>query len=154
MIRQQGAPQGTFATNYIYLDLYDKYAFALGTPFFSWNPLIKIRSQETSQEKFFIATTVDTTHAQRYFKLSWNANNADVDIPALGIIHVGTKDFPYGVYDITIFENSSAGNLSPTGAYRTIYMGLMYLRAAFESTEWKEYETTSQQQVYITNPYV
>jgi hypothetical protein len=155
MIRQYSASPTTFVTNYIYLDLYDKYAFALGTPSFSFSPLIKIKSQETNQEKIFIATTVDTTHAQRYFRLSWVALNTDADVPIVGLIYLGTKDFPYGVYDIFIYENSSSSNLDPVSAYRTIYMGLMYLQSTTNnSTEWTEYESTTQQEVYITNPFV
>jgi len=116
-------------TNYIRLDLYDKYAFELGTPDFSFNPLVKIRSQETNQEKIFIVTAVFSTYAQRYLSMTWVANNTSSELLTAGILVVGTRDFPYGVYDITIWENSTSTNLNPQAVFRTLHMGLMTLSA-------------------------
>ena len=156
MIRAFGRYPTQSFENTIYLDLYDKYAFELGFPSFSFNPLIKIRSQETNQEKFFIVTTIDGTYAQRYMKLSWYVSHTGAEIPTVGIISVGNRDFPYGIYDITIWENSSTGNLDPTGAYRTLYMGLMSLNESTnnQSIIWNKYEQEQEQKVYVTNTYL
>ncbi len=156
MIRAAGHSGTTTVTNDIYLDLYDKYAFSFGFPGFSYNPLIKLRSQETNQEKIFIATTIDGTHRQRYMKLQYTINFQNIEVPVAGVIYMGTKNFPYGVYDITIWENSSATNLDPKSCYRTLHMGLLELSAQTtnKTIDWKEYEQEQQQKVYLTNTYV
>ena len=88
--------------------------------------------------------------------MTWVANTNDSELLTAGILYVGTRDFPYGVYDITIWENSSSTNLNPLSVFRTVHMGLMTLsaRASNPTVTWNEYEQDQQQKVYLTNEYV
>ena len=70
-----------------------------------------------------------------------------------GIIALGTTDYPLGFYDVTIYEQSTGGNLDPTGL-TVIYTGLMNLSStsSTRSVTYTEYTTNDSdtESVYIT----
>ena len=70
-----------------------------------------------------------------------------------GIIKMGTRDFPLGFYDVTIYQNDDSANLDPTGL-SVLYNGLANLTAdnAAASPVYSEYTTNDSdtESVYIT----
>ena len=78
------------------------------------------------------------------------------DSPSIGRIVLGTTDFPYGMYDVNIYQNdpSTATNLDPDNAIKKIYTGLMNLtpKAGNEAIDYTEYTTNDSEteSVYIT----
>ena len=78
------------------------------------------------------------------------------DTPLTGNIKLGTTDFPYGIYDMKVYQNdpSTPENLDPDNAIKLLYTGLMNLRAipGNEAIDYKEYTTNDSEteSVYIT----
>jgi|TARA_R100000084_G_C4639559_1_gene142996 hypothetical protein len=74
--------------------------------------------------------------------------------PLIGILQMGTTDYPYGLYDVTIYENNMSGNLDPANAIKPVWYGLMNLipETTNPAVEYKEYATndTDTESVYIT----
>ena len=144
------------STNIMYVNLFDSYLYPTDSPFF-FTPLVKITSQETNKSMTFIPTALDVTYKQRYFKMTFvTSYSTGTHAPAVGLIYVGYKDFPYGLYDMEIYKNTSSSNLDATGLQLS-YMGLMNLYSATtanQAVDYTEYESTQEQQVYLTNTYV
>ena len=135
----------TYTGNRIYADLYDEMTAT------TYAPLIAITSQSTNKTKYFIPTTQVNTYKQRYIELTWFANYENTEVLTGGIIYVGTKEYPYGLYDVVIYENNSASNLDPASR-PVLFKGLLNLKQlANPSVEYVEYENTQQSNVYITN---
>ena len=108
------SPQDQSVVNYIYVNLYDNVDFTSSVGF---NPLLGMTSQQTGKTKYLQVWKVDDAitcggncydneHSPRYTKLTWLANQV-TDTPTAGGVILGTKDFPYGFYDITIYQNIS-----------------------------------------------
>lgn len=150
-------PQSTISSSshFIRLNVYDRFAFKLGTSGYSYNPLIKMTSQETNQDKIFIALSTDTTWAQRYFAMLFlTVADLSLENPSLGLVAFGTREFPYGVYDISVYENSSSTNLAPNSTYGVVYQGLANVKVATEqesATQYYKYLEDQEQVVYLTN---
>ena len=111
--------------NFIYVDLYDK---ATTDTFLDYKPLIGITNQQTNKTKYFIPTTQVNTYKQRYIQLTWYANYENTEVLTGGIIYVGTKESPYGLYDVFIYENNSASNLDPASR-PVLFKGLLNLKS-------------------------
>ena len=115
--------KNTTRENIIYLNLYDSYLYDPDSIFF-FSPLIELTSQETNKSITFIPTSLDLTYKQRYFKMTFfTAHQSASNVPVAGIIYVGYKDFPYGLYDVKIYKNTSSSNLDATGKQLS-WMGL------------------------------
>jgi hypothetical protein len=71
----------------------------------------------------------------------------------LGVIFLGSTDYPLGFYDVVIYQNSSNSNLDPSGL-TTIWNGLMNLtnNANASPVDYTEYTTNDSdtESVYIT----
>ena len=134
-------------TNYIYARLND-----VGSATNEVRPLISIKSQQTEKILNFMASVVTTTNENRYTQMSYTINNAGLDLPLLGLIQLGSTDYPLGFYDITIYQNSSNSNLDPSGLNTTLYTGLLNLTSSTDTTQYKQYTTndTDTDSVYIT----
>tara|TARA_X000001382_G_C3138741_1_gene168842 strand:+ start:407 stop:874 length:468 start_codon:yes stop_codon:yes gene_type:complete len=137
---------------FIRLNVYDNFAFKIGSGY-SFNPLVKMTSQETNKEKIFNILATTTTNAQRYFAMLFlTMKNLSSENTLLGLVCFGTRDFPYGVYDIAIYENSSSTNQNPTLTYKTVYQGLANVVATENpAIEYTKYQEDQEQVVYITN---
>lgn len=134
-------------TNYIYARLND-----VGSATNDVRPLISIKSQQTEKILNFMASVVTTTNENRYTQMSYTINNAGFDLPLVGLIQLGSTDYPLGFYDVTIYQNSSNSNLDPSGLNTTLYTGLLNLISSTDTTQYKQYTTndTDTDSVYIT----
>ena len=134
-------------TNYIYARLND-----VGSATNDVRPLISIKSQQTEKILNFMASVVTTTNENRYTQMSYTINNAGFDLPLVGLIQLGSTDYPLGFYDVTIYQNSSNSNLDPSGLTTTLYTGLLNLISSTDTTQYKQYTTndTDTDSVYIT----
>tara|TARA_R110002020_G_scaffold129058_2_gene289214 strand:+ start:14166 stop:14630 length:465 start_codon:yes stop_codon:yes gene_type:complete len=142
-------------TQFIYMALYDTYGLRPSEEGF-FRPLLEIVSQQTGKSKIFIPNALDTTYKERYFKMTYGvAHIAEFNIPVAGLIYLGTEDYPYGLYDLTAYRNTSAINLDPS-TLTTVSKGLFHLRQGTnnEAVKYTEYESTQEQKVYITNEYI
>lgn len=119
-----------------------------------WKPLIVLTSQQTKKSKIFIPTTFDATHGDRYVEMSFLTWFTSESLTG-GLIILGTDEYPYGLYDLTIYANTSSTNLDPT-TLSLIYSGLanVYAPDSDQPVFYNEYTAndTDNDVVYITNP--
>lgn len=136
---------GNNLDNYIYLRLTDK-----GSATSILRPLVSIKSQQTEKILNFIPGVVVVTNEERYTQMSYTIGV--LDFPVIGLIIVGNTDYPFGFYDVTIYQNSSNSNLDPSGLTTKLYTGLLNLRPSVDTTQYKQYTTndTDTDSVYIT----
>ena len=117
-------------------------------------PLISFTSQLTGKIKNLLSFATVYTYKERYVLMVLDVNTTDS--PSIGRIVLGTTDFPYGMYDVNIYQNdpSTATNLDPDNAIKKIYTGLMNLtpKAGNEAIDYTEYTTNDSEteSVYIT----
>ena len=131
------------------LDLYDVMTSI------AYRPLMTITSQQTNRSKTFQVSNMNTVYKERYMQIYFVSLNTDNEIPSLGFVYLGTKEFPYGLYNVTLYQNKDASNLDPAEAIKVIYKGLMNLSdSGNPSVTYNKYESTQQQNVYITNTYI
>ncbi len=142
--------QATFSSganidNFIYLRLTD-----VGSATNSIRPLVSIKSQQTEKELNFMASLVTITNENRYTEMKYTIGTTD--LPLLGLLILGNTDYPFGFYDVTIYQNSSNSNLDPTGLTTTLYTGLLNLRSLVDTTQYKQYtiNDSDTDSVYIT----
>ena len=142
--------QATFSSganidNFIYLRLTD-----VGSATNSIRPLISIKSQQTEKELNFMASLVTITNENRYTEMKYTIGTTD--LPLLGLIKLGNTDYPFGFYDVTIYQNISNSNLDPSGLTTTLYTGLLNLRSLVDTTQYKQYtiNDSDTDSVYIT----
>ena len=128
-----------------YLNLYDKMTTVDNGVLFT------ITSQLTGNSKTFLPTVFTTSNKERYTRTAVIVSNADNF--SIGILNLGNTDFPLGFYDVTIYENSGASNLNPSGL-SVIYTGLLNLSSmdATRAVTYTEYSTNDSdtESVYIT----
>tara|TARA_R110002096_G_scaffold136038_2_gene288308 strand:- start:427 stop:885 length:459 start_codon:yes stop_codon:yes gene_type:complete len=116
-------------------------------------PLISIKSQQTEKILNFMPNVVDNTYSDRYTKsLFYTTSNPILDIPSAGFLFVGTTDYPFGFYDVTVYQNSTNSNLDPSGLTTILYTGLLNLISSTDTTQYKQYTTNDldTDSVYIT----
>ena len=135
-----------------YLCLYDK---VVDTSVL-YAVLVKLTSQQTGYTKYAAASTTWGTDKERYTAIGlYTTRDPSIESLPSGIIYVGYSDFPEGFYDVTIYENSSNGNVDPTGL-NILHIGVLNLYPAIANTEpveYTEYTTNDAdvESVYITN---
>lgn len=153
MIQLQQQNSSTPLSNSIYLDIYDKMTNT------DYKQLIGFTSQLSKKTLYTVTLSSSYTNKERYVQMNIFTINATPD-PTLGIIRLGTTDYPYGLYDTTIYQNTSDTNLDPTGL-PVVWTGLMNLRTnygyvgstpnpAVEYTEYVENDSAVES-IYITN---
>lgn len=129
---------------FAYVDIYDEMTAT------TYNPLIVLTSQSTNKTKYVIPAT-DLTNKERYVKLTTTISKT-TDTGQFGIITLGNADFPYGFYDVVIYQNNSALNLDPANAIKVIYKTIMNLKAVNnDAIIYTEYTDTITSPTYITN---
>jgi hypothetical protein len=142
---------GVNKDNYIYLRLSDVNTSTIDNTI---RPLISIKSQQTEKILNFMATTVTVTNAARYTEMKYyTTDDPALDLPVIGYLIVGNNNYPFGFYDVTIYQNSSNVNLDSTGLTTTLYTGLLNLTSTINPTQYNQYTTndTDTASVYITN---
>ena len=139
----QATKDTSLTTNRFRINLYDEMT--------STNLLVTFTSQLTGNSKTFIPLATITTNKDRYLEGVYIVSNNDN--LALGVLFLGTTDFPLGFYDVTIYENSDDSNLDPSGL-SVVYTGLMNLSSTSNtrSVTYGEYTTNDSdtESVYIT----
>tara|TARA_R100001244_G_scaffold131331_1_gene104439 strand:- start:1093 stop:1533 length:441 start_codon:yes stop_codon:yes gene_type:complete len=137
---------GGLIENYIYLQLGDVSTVAVDADL---RPLISIKSQQTQKVLNFMPTSVTSSTAERYNKLTYKIG---ADYPLGGLIVLGTTDYPLGFYDVTIYQNNLNSNLDPANTIKTLYTGLMNLISSTATAQYTEYTTNDSdtESVYIT----
>lgn len=139
--------------NYIRLDLFsnlDHTAANVDT----FKPLIGYTSQETNKTKYFLPTTLTKTYQSRYWEIYYTIKNSSSEAPLTGSIYMGTKEYPYGFYNVKIWQQTSTTNLDPTDGsiVKVIWNGILNFSAKNNpSITYNEYEETSTSPVFITN---
>ena len=99
-------------------------------------------------------TTITTlATGDRYTQLTYSTTPTYNELGnLLGVIQVGTTDFPFGFYDIVIYKNSSNANLDPANVSVVLYTGLFNLKSTTAATQYTEYTTNDSdtESVYLT----
>tara|TARA_R110001583_G_scaffold182135_2_gene339757 strand:- start:836 stop:1210 length:375 start_codon:yes stop_codon:yes gene_type:complete len=118
----------------------------------TYNPLISITSQSTNKTKSFISGIFDLTNKERYVKLAVNIRNNGTESLTAGIISIGDDEFPYGYYDVVIYQNNNNTNVDPDNAIKVIYKTMMNFKAVNnDAVTYTEYTSTITSPTYITN---
>lgn len=139
----------TTHNNYIRLDVWGEMTST------HWRPLVVATSQQTNRSKIFMVSNANFFTKERYVEMYFVTNNSTSESPIIGIVNFGTREYPYGLYDFTLYENSGNSNLDPEETVGVIYRGLMNVKASGNpSVTYNEYESTQEQNVYITNTTV
>tara|TARA_R100001163_G_C5060366_1_gene197180 strand:- start:1421 stop:1867 length:447 start_codon:yes stop_codon:yes gene_type:complete len=140
---------GTTYNVYFRLDLWDVMTSI------AYRPLMTLTSQQTNRTKTFLVSNLNAVNKERYMLMYFISMNTDSEIPSLGFVYLGTREFPYGLYDVTLYQNKDTSNLDPAQAIKVIYKGLMNLsESGNPSVTYNKYESTQQQNVYITNTHI
>tara|TARA_R100000306_G_scaffold48583_1_gene45993 strand:+ start:738 stop:1181 length:444 start_codon:yes stop_codon:yes gene_type:complete len=117
-----------------------------------YKPLIRFTNQLSGEDVLFIPFNASYTNESRYVGFEVMVI-VSASVPLLGFLNLGTKDLPFGLYDVTMYQNTDNTNLDPTGL-TTIWEGLMNLtaRADFPAVQYNQYNTndTETEAVYIT----
>ena len=142
---------GTPYDNTMYLDIYKNMTST------TYKPLFKLTSQLSKKTIYTIALSADYANKERYVRLSLYTFTSS--IPASGVIMLGTTDYPYGFYDVTVYQNTSNTNLDPDGL-SVIWTGLANVKTGYgysgslpnPAVEYTEYvdNDSSNNSVYIT----
>lgn len=148
-------------SNNFYLNLYDAY---INKSNIQYRPIIALTNQQTGNLVNLKprSDSYVTTYKERYVKMEILIRTSE--LLNSGIVNLGTKDRPYGFYDVTIYEYDS--NLSIPGQgvideMNIVYKGLANLTdskfgGSFNpAVEYKEYtdNDSDTDSVYITNTY-
>tara|TARA_Y100001968_G_scaffold326504_1_gene369698 strand:+ start:659 stop:1117 length:459 start_codon:yes stop_codon:yes gene_type:complete len=120
------------------------------------SPLVSITSQLTGNTKNFLSFFgYSFANKERYVRITFFFKSS-AESPTSGQVIVGNTDFPYGMYDVKIYQNdpSTATNIDPDNAIKLLYTGLMNLtpETGNEAIDYKEYTTNDSEteSVYIT----
>jgi hypothetical protein len=129
-----------------YVNIYDEMTAT------TYNPLFALTSQSTNKTKYVVSNGLDLTNKERYVKLQINISSTGTDSGASSVITLGNADFPYGFYDVVIYQNNSNLNIDPANAIKVIYRTIMNLKAVNnDAITYTEYTDTISSPTYITN---
>jgi hypothetical protein len=135
-----------YTLNTIYLNLYDEMTSI------DFEPLIELKSQMTNKSLTFISGGTTLTYKERYIRMTCFISNDLSSLPVSSIISMGTTEFPYGLYDVTIYQNVDATNLVVANTVKTIWKGLLNLKAVNNNAvTYTENSSTISSPTYITN---
>ena len=134
----------------VHLDIYDKMTST------AYYPLVTMTSQFTGNSKTFVVASANYFNKDRYVELLiYTVQNKGLENFLTGAIYIGDTDFPLGLYDITMYQNSSETNLDTTGL-TTIYTGLVNVtsNSTTNPVTYTEYATNDAdtESIYLTNP--
>ena len=71
-----------------------------------------------------------------------------------GQIYLGESNYPYGFYNVKMWQQSSSSNLDPndSSVVKQVFDGIAYLTNSDNlGTTYTEYTTTQSSPVYVTN---
>ena len=119
----------------------------------AYKPLWVIKSQFTGKEKSFVPTysAVDYPRAAIFIWVTVAAPAGE--ILTLGNVFIGDTDYPLGLYDLEVYNNSSDTNLDKSGLTK-LFTGLLNVKGLTdrESVTYSEYTTNDAdtESVYVT----
>lgn len=136
--------------NSIYLNLYDEMTSL------SYPPLIELKSQMTNKTKLFLPyqfTSENFTNKERYLRLRVFLTNIQaLENTSTGLIFMGTTEYPYGLYNITIYQNNDATNLVVANTIKTVWKGVANIKSVNNNAvTYTENSSTISSPTYITN---
>ena len=118
-----------------------------------YNPLIVYKSQFTGSTKTSLGQSVFWNAKERYVGIQQTvlAQGGTEDL-STGKVLFGTKDFPFGFYDITIYQNNNNTNMDISNAIKVVYRGVLNVSSDAGTVDYKEYTTNDAdtESVYIT----
>ena len=118
-----------------------------------YNPLIVYKSQFTGFTKTSLSQAVYWNSKERYVRIQQTIlPQGGTEDLSTGKVLFGTKDFPFGFYDITIYQNNNSSNMDISNAIKVVYRGLLNVSSAAGTVDYKEYTTNDAdtESVYIT----
>ena len=124
----------------------------------SYRPLISLKSMQSKTVRNFMPFVATTQSWERYVYMTWLVPPASLG-PAnenltLGIIYFGTQEYPFGLYEVNMYANTSNTNLDPANALDIIYTGLLnvYPGTTQDYPKYSEYDEndTDTNSIYIT----
>ena len=120
----------------------------------SYRPLIAIQSQMSNTSTYFVPTTIDLgSHPSRYGKFTFSITNTGTGDAGVGLVGVGTPSRPFGLYNVTIYENVNNDNTDINLVSTVIYKTMMYIKAVNnDNVEFKEVALKTNSPIFITNP--
>ena len=145
-------------SNKFYINIYDEYT---DKDDIIYKPIISLISHTTNKIKNFRPFIFTSTNKERYVLIQIATTLVQSEDRSLGLIKIGTTDYPFGFYDIIIRENNA--NILPTddnvSGYPIVYSGLANLSATETGSHsnpavtYTEYTTNDSdtESVYITN---
>ena len=131
-----------------YIDIYD-----ITKSTVTYKPLWVLTSQLTGKEKAFVPVVLQTTYP-RAANFLWTMvkSQAEENLTEQKIF-IGDTDYPYGFYDLEVYQNTSDTNLDKTGLTK-LFTGLFNARGSTgaESVTYSEYTTNDAdtESVYVT----
>tara|TARA_R110001592_G_scaffold1682_1_gene9966 strand:+ start:968 stop:1468 length:501 start_codon:yes stop_codon:yes gene_type:complete len=138
---------------------------------FDYKPLVYLVNQQTGADYGFIPTQINdvtypsydyTINEGRYTKMTYRIlKDCSGENPVAGHICLGVtynatyQNLPYGMYNMTIYQNNSNSNLQPENAIKKLWTGLYNLTAVNNNAvTYTEYTTNDAdtESIYLTNP--
>ena len=120
-----------------------------------FTPLVVLKSQYT--KKSYVAligafgSGIDWTYKERY--VSMQIEITDEINPTLAKVFFGNKNYPYGFYDMTIYENNADLNTDIANTISIAYQGIANVSSEeVPEVNYNKYSTndTDNKAVYIT----
>ena len=156
-----------YTLNYIYANITGQMTS------FDKKPLVYLVNQQTGADYSFIPTQINdvtypsydyTINKGRYTKMTYRIlkdHGGGGENPLAGYIclcvtyNATYENLPYGMYNMTIYQNKSNSNLDPANAIKKIWTGLYNLTAVNNNAvTYTEYTTNDAdtESIYLTNP--
>jgi len=137
----------------IRVNLYDEMT---STDYF---PLISFKSQFTGKIKTFRPFGVFVDKIERYYTLVIKMLHGESSEQLVnGWVNFGNQNFPFGFYNVTIYQNNDNTNLDPTNTIKTLWTGLANLttdttQSITPTVNYTAYTTNDAdtESIYITN---
>mgnify|MGYP003131599419 FL=1 len=151
---QLNRPNTGSGINQIYLNLFDEYDKSVFSD--SYNPLIMLENQQTNKKKYFISAGLPNVvygNRDRYVYIFIFVTDGFESLTQ-GQIYLGESNYPYGFYNVKIWQQSSSSNLDPndSSVVKQVFDGIAYLTNSDNlGTTYTEYTTTQSSPVYVTN---
>ena len=121
-----------------------------------YKPLISMKSMQSKKVRNFLPLLYNTDDWERFIYFTYlvfPASSAASENLENGIIYFGTEEYPFGLYEVNIYANTSTDNLNPAVLNR-VWTGLCNVFAAETQnypiyTEYEENDNDTNS-IYIT----
>ncbi len=135
----------------VFKDFYINFFDEMSQLYYLYPPLFSFKSQLSGKTLYALPKATSYDNKERYVKVQFTVSS--LSIPIVGVLNLGNTNYPYGMYDVTIYENDGTYNLDPTGL-PVVYNGLMNLKAQTNNlaVDYTEYTVndSENESVYIT----